>query len=382
MSIDAISGASGYNPMYSPMMNDTVMNDSCFWKAYNYNPVADSAAFRGAVDTAQVQDTTTVPTSVQGSDVSAETKSKSPASAIITGGLFVAGAASVIAAASKGNGKGLAKVADGYKQMWRWCKEKLGFAVQKGKPTEFTIRKEGENTVCTLSNRLNRMRGKNAADELGKIGSSAEAPGLTGDLIANGIKARAYEFEYDGLKYVVRKGKIVGFMHEGKLQKFSTENIEKLPEEVKNKVAEYEKGNNWDELLNLEFAHRENGVSRLFTRADKDSTVKLKCAVTDRFNAGSDAVVAYAEKHGKAKEKLEAFAKNELDNLKVAKGEYYSDTVDGTFIIENNAVTGIKIDGTVYPANSDKFIKLQGENKELFEKVMEHKKDFTNVIYK
>ena len=382
MSVDAIGGVSGLNPMSLPMMNDTVMNDSCFWKAYNYNPVVDSTAFRGAVDTAQVQDTTTVPTSVQVSDVSAETKSKSPASAIITGGLFVAGAASVIAAASKGNGKGLAKVADGYKQMWRWCKGKLGFAVQKGNPTEFTIRKEGENTVCTLPNRLNRMRGKNAADELGKIGSSAEAPGLSGDLIANGIKARAYEFEHDGLKYVVRKGKIVGFMHEGKLQKFSTENMEKLREEVKNKVAEYEKGNNWDELLNLEFAHRENGVSRLFTRADKESTAKLKCAVTDRFNAGSDAVVAYAEKHGKAKEKLEAFAKNELDNLKVAKGEYYSDTVGGTFMIENNAVTGIKIDGTVYPASSDKFIKLQGENKELFEKVMEHKKDFTNVIYK
>lgn len=377
MAVDAISGASSVDSTY--YQANPCLNDTCFWKAYNYNPVN----FTGASDTTSVKDTADTSTVSQQQLLQepVATKSKSSAGTIITSGLFVAGAAACIAAAYKGNGKGIAKMIDGFKQFWRWGTEKLGLAVKKGRPKEFTIRKEGENVVCTLKNRLNRIKGGNMEAELKGISSTNVAPELSGNLAANGIKARAYEFEYNGLNYVVRKGKVVGVKDSSGFVKLSADEVKNLPNELKTKVTEFEKGNNWDELLNLEFSHSENGVSRLFTRTNKDAASELKCAITDRYNANSDAVRAYLEKNNRAKVKMEAFTKGELNNLAVLKGEYQADGI-GTFIIEHNTVTGIRIDGKVYSSSSDKFIRLKADNKEIFDKVMEHKAEFTNAIFK
>ena len=309
-------------------------------------------------------------------------------------GWWILGAAATIAAGAycykRGDGKGFQKIIDGAKKIFSSSKDKVQEVLKNNKtPKEFTV---NDQKLCTVPNRTNYMRKGDVAGELTKIGVSSAAPALTRvvdgkTVLGEGVKLRDYTFTDAGNVFRVKKGKVVSYTNsagENVLARY-THPVESTDvtyqKKIKDLIAKFNSGENLDKVSNIQFSHSANGTSRLFSMGKITETPQLQCAASNQFNIGSKAVTAYRAKNESVDKALKAFSDGKKDGLAIAQAEYVSPSL-GTFKIQNGDVTGITVGGRFYPKGSEDFISMEYHNKEAFKNVLEHKDEFTNIIYK
>lgn len=300
-------------------------------------------------------------------------KSNSTAWAIL-GTVAVIGAACLCKKAyNKGVGDTvLAKVKDGFSKMWSGAKTSVTNLIKD----QVTVTKNGDDIICNLPNKTNFLRGDNIADDIAKLGGSAEIPALSDA----GSKLRRYTFDADGFTFEVVKGKITKCTSgaDDYLKIFQED--ANMKSKVEKMVKEFAQGKNLDQLRNIKYSNNANGISRLYEVANSTETAKLIGGATHKFNAASDAVKAYRSEHANFDQLLKNVTEGKLDGLKIATADY--GTSIGTFKIVNGDVSGIQIGNTFYPKGSDKFKALKFDNENLFKEVLEKQKDYTNLVWK
>lgn len=371
---------------------DSVAYDPCFQTAY-YTPSLQQYQMMQQMYAPQPVDTTSASNNVafKGNTstppVSQEEKSSNA-------GWWILGAAATIAAGAycykKGDGKGLEKIVDGFKKIFSSSKDKVQKVVKNSKTAkEFTV---NDKNLCTIPNRTNFIRKGTATEELAKLGVSADAPALTRivdgkTVLGEGVKLRDYTFTHNGNTFRVRKGNVVSYTNsagENVLARFKAP-VESTDvayqKEIKEMIAKFNRGENLDALGNIRFSHSANGTSRLFSMGSVAETPQLQCAASNQFHIGSKAVTTYRYKNESVDKALKAFSDGKKDGLAIAQAEYVSPSL-GTFKIQNGEVAGITVDGRFYPKGSEDFISMEYHNKEAFKNVLEHKDEFTNIIYR
>ena len=364
-------------------------NDPYFLAAYNsYNP-----NFQGA---AQSQ---SVAAAGQGADLSQnyvkrapEQESSSNAGLILGAAATVASAAALIMAYRKGQGaNALEKTVDGLKVMWNGLKGKIN----SFKPQKLTVTEEGGKTLVKIPGRTNIMRQGVAADGLEAIGKDAKVAmtkTVDGKTVLNdGISLRNFTYNYDGrvklkgvrakkdknLEIQVVKGKISKILADGKAidkEDFISKNKD-IYEELTKLTAQYKRGENLDKLSNIQFAHKADGISRLFTAESSAAEPTLVAAAANRFPQKSKAVDAYLNDHPEYEQLLKDFSEEGRKGWKAIREGYKTDV--GTFEIVNGNVTGLRVnEKTFYPVGSEDYKALRRGNKDLFDKIFENKDKF------
>ncbi len=314
-----------------------------------------------------------------------EEKKDGSTAKLIVGTALALGAAYMCKKAyNVGAGTGvLEKIGNGFKQwgqnITNWGK---GVKDKVIAPEKFSISKIGEETVCTIPNRRNILRG---TEKIGEIGVTAETPKIldSAGKLAEGIKIKNGTFVHEGQTFIVKKGNIVGCegMSKEAFRDFfthpkTTENIEgkKKIEEVLAKFMKGETG------TVTQYSHTKDGVARLFEQGS-DGAFNMKCGISNRFNANSDVVMAYRHNNPSVKTALEDFAKGETKGLKLASAEFTRSDL-GTLYITNGEISAIKgSDGKICKKGSEAFDALMERNKDVYENILKDPNCLQNKIY-
>lgn len=314
-----------------------------------------------------------------------EEKKDNTTAKLIVGTAIALGAAYLCRKAyCAGSGTGvLEKIGNGFKQWGKnitnWGK---GVKDKVITPERFSVSKIGEETVCTIPNKRNIIKG---AEKLSEIGATAEVPNILNEAgkLAEGIKIKNGTFVHEGQTFIVKKGKIVGcegmtaeaFRDLFKLPK-TTENIEGK-KKIEEALAKFLKG---ETGTVTQYSHTKDGVARLFEQG-ADGAFNLKCGISNRFNANSDAVMAYRHNNPSVKTALEGFAKGETNGLKLASAEFTRGDL-GTLYINNGEITAIKgTNGEICKKGSQAFDALMERNKEVYENILKDPNCLQNKVY-
>ena len=348
--------------------------------ALNYPNPYYVPQIQAPVDTTQV---TTVPETTVARRK--EEKKDNTTAKLVVGAALALGAAYLCRKAyCAGTGTGvMEKIGNGFKQwgqnITNWGK---GVKDKVVTPEKFSVSKIGEETVCTIPNRRNIIKG---AEKLGEIGATAEAPSVVdaAGKLAEGIKIKNGTFVHEGQTFIVKKGRIVGCegMEKEAFRDFfthpkTTENIEgkKKIEEVLAKFLKGETG------TVTQYSHTKDGVARLLEQGT-DGAFNMKCGISNRFNANSDAVMAYRHNNPSVKTALEGFAKGETNGLKLASAEFTRSDL-GTLYITNGEITAIRgTDGQLCKKGSQAFDALMERNKEVYENILKDPNCLQNKVY-
>jgi len=373
MSLGAIGGY-GYDPY--------------FMAAYqSYNPNFQGASqSTGTTQTTQQQGLTTSEPTFRAKKK--EEKSSGSAAKLIVGGALAIGTGVMLYKAhKKGGEKG---IVEGFKQMWKGITGKGG-QTASAKPKTFSYQEINGAQTVTIPNRTNIIR-ENQLGKLNSVGSDkaiVEIIDTTTNKLSKGVRLNKGTYCDDNLKLVFKDGKVVKYevktddkwvdmlsKYKNPIEADDITNQKRINEVL----AKFQKGEDIDKFTDIRYTHTENGVTKVFTKANKDANAELKYAFANRFNIADDAVEAYRLDNNNADKALKALAEGKDDGWKIAKADYVSPT-HGTFHIENGKITGLTIDGTKYSVDSDKYKSLYKNNKEAFDNVLKVKNDeLTNIV--
>lgn len=368
---------------------DSIGANPYFMGAYNF-PNANYMTVPQVAQTAATADTTAVAQPETTVARRKEEKKDNSTAKLIVGTALVLGAAYLCRKAYKAGtpGKGTVdRIIDGFgqwgKNIKNWGK---GVKDKVVNPEKFSVTKIGEETVCTIPNRHNIVKGaEGAAEKLGQIGATTDAPAIldSAGKLAEGIKIKNGTFVHDGHTFIVKKGKIVGcenmtaeaFRDFFKLPK-TTENIEGK-KKIEEALAKFLKG---ETGTVTQYSHTKDGVARLFEQGT-DGAYNLRCGVSNRFNVNSDAVNAFRHDNPAIDTALKGFAESKTDGLKLASAEFSRPDL-GTLYIKDGEISAIKwTDGQTYQKGSEKWKALMQTNKEVYENILKDTESLQNRVY-
>lgn len=370
----------------NPYAIDSIAATPYFLNAFNYpNPYMmqiPPAATAAAADTTQKTE--------QSAPAASKKEEKSNTTAkLIVGTALTIGAAYLCRKAYKaGSGTGtMEKIFDGFSQWGKNAKNRFkGIKDKVAAPEKFSVSQIGEETVCTIPNKRNIIKGaEGATEKLGQIGATTEAPALldSAGKLAEGIKIKNGTFAHEGHTFIVTNGKITGCegMTKEAFRDFfthpkTTENIEakKETEKILSKFLKGETG------TVTKYSHTKDGVARLFEQ-NAEGVFDLRCGLSNRFNLNSDAVNAYRHDNPAVDTALKGFAEHKTDGLKLASAEFTRSDL-GTLYIKNGEISAIKwTDGQVYQKGSEKWKALMQTNKEVYENILKDTESLQNKVY-
>lgn len=386
-SIDSLS-------MMNPYMS---YNDPYFWMAYNsgYNNNVTTPSFKGTSSTPSTTSATTTTTDDAAAlaqlqtDDSASGKKKSRAGKILLGILVIGAAAFTCAACKKGNGATfLEKLKSGSKEIISGLKSKVTSSSAKLSITEL----EGGQKIVKIPDRVNIIRGNEAAKELAKIGEEGFTPEAYNNLLdASGKLKKGNQIARikldigDGNFAIWSKGNEVSgnkfriFDRAGKTPTNLTAdyitNIKKAANDIVSGQGSIMDSRITELALNNTNA-KTGLMSRIKYTRDASGVMKsdLVGALSDRFHLGHDAVQALQNNSPEIKKSIDAFIEGNTDKLNIIEA-YVPNTSLGKFHLDGkgNILSITQNDGKVILAGTEKFDALRFSNAELFKTVSENK---------
>ena len=188
-----------------------------------------------------------------------------------------------------------------------------------------------------------------------------------------------------------------GLKDEGRKLTSVSENLQKQIDDVVNAVnkKDIKAVPSGIELKSMFYGVENGGTSALYfdkLKANSKINTGLKVVKSDRFIEGSDALNAYMhdnETFKKAYQNL--IGKNvSYDGWNISQANYNPAgfknqtgavwPADAHLIISDNKVIGLVENGKTFGIDTERFKSLKEQFGEVFEKVMDNQKDFTNVI--
>ena len=371
MSLGAIGGY-GYDPY--------------FMAAYqSYNP--NFQATNQAPDTTQTvqQGLATNDPTFRGKKKEEE-NSGSAASLIVGGALAIGTGVLLYKAHKKGGEKG---ILEGLKQMWKGVKGKVSNVTNPAKSKTFSYQEINGQKIVTIPNRTNRIQGDDIASKLQTLGynnNAAEIINNTTNKLNKGIKIHSGQY-FDGkIRFSFKGNEVVKYetLVNGKWVDTIEPNNINPKEVINNTLTKIRKGEELDKVTNLKYSHTENGLTKVFTQANKDANAELEYAITNRFAIDDVAVNAYRYDNKNVDDALKALEKGDKNGWKIAKADYVSQDI-GTVHIENGKIIGLTVESNGkkqrFSVNSDTYKELCGKYPTTFENILKaEEKDLTNIV--
>ena len=208
---------------------------------YDLNNMSN-VSFRGAMQTNNAATTTTTTTTNVASKgtVSADKKSKKTAKYVVGAAITLGAAALCRKAYVKGGGQGwfskdiLSKTKNGFVEMFNEIKGKFPRLTER-----FTI--DADKKTCQIPGQINKLKGANMADDIARLGGSADIPNLADD----GVEILEATYQINSRSVVTFKdGKIFSFKNsKGKVVPVSEmtpseqDKVAKILRKIQNKDA-------------------------------------------------------------------------------------------------------------------------------------------------
>lgn len=310
----------------------------------------------------------------------AENKSNGVAAVVLSTAITLGAAALCRKAYVRGGGQGwfskdcLSKIKNGFVGLFNDAKAKFPKLSER-----FTINADGK--ICQIPGKMNKLQGVNMADDIVRLGGSADIPKLADD----GVEILEATYQINSRSSVVFKdGKISKFINSrgkavpvGEMTPAEQDKVAKILRKIQNKDTE-----TLDKLSRVSYSKTQNEVTSYFAKgfdaAEDGITDGLQYAHTRKFDFDSDEVKVYLKEHEQLKKSVDDFLKGTNTNLKHAYAEYQ--IPQGTLRIQDDKVVGIKIGDKLFDTDSTKFKALDLED--TVEHILDNKDKFINQRYK
>lgn len=356
--------------MYNPYLNYGITNGA--------NP-----SFKGASQSAQT--TTQTTTNIASKGAATTNKSSKHTAKLILGSAITIGAAALCRKAYvKGGGQGLfskdflSKTKNGFVEMFNELKGKFPRLTER-----FTV--DANKNTCQIPGQINKLQGANMADDIVRLGGSADIPKLADE----GVEILEATYQINSRSAVTfRNGQVVSFKNsKGKVVPINEmtaneqEKVAKILKRIENKDVD-----TLDKLTRVSYSKTQNEVTSYFAKgfdqAEDGITDGLQYGLTKNFHLDSDDARVYLKEHEQVRKAFEEFRAGNAKDLRYAYAEYPVAGV-GTLRIQNGKVTGIEmVENGVKKFYDTDSVKFKAQDlEETVEKIFEHTADFVNPRY-